>query len=90
MLKTKVIQKYKSTSKSLQLFKNIKDLEITNGYSLLIEKTNIVQIFPIIYKTSNLTIYEFPKEYTKKTYYVVEHNKSYKYEEFVFYLQQTL
>lgn len=42
MLKTKVIQKYKSTSKSLQLFKNIKDLEITNGYSLLIEKTNIV------------------------------------------------
>lgn len=30
MLKTKVIRKYKPTSKSLQLFKNIKDLEITN------------------------------------------------------------
>lgn len=83
MLKTKVIQKYKPTSKSLQLFKNIKDLEITNGYSLLIEKTNIIQVFPIIYKTSNLTIYEFPKEYTKKSYYVVEHNKTYKYDELI-------
>lgn len=79
MLKTKVIQKYKPTSKSLQLFKNIKDLEITNGYSLLIEKTNIVQVFPIIYITNNLTIYEFPKEYTKKPYYVVEHNKTYNF-----------
>lgn len=83
MLKTKIIQNYKPTSKSLQLFKNVKDLEITNGYTLLIEKTNIVQVFPIIYKTSNLTIYEFPKEYTKKTYYVVEHNKSYKYDDIV-------
>ena len=83
MLKTKIIQNYKPTSKSLQLFKNIKDLEITNGYSLLIEKTNIVQVFPIVYKTNNLTIYEFPKEYTKKTYYVVEHNKSYKYDDIV-------
>ncbi|NMA51129.1 MAG: hypothetical protein GX951_04690 [Mollicutes bacterium] len=83
MLKTKIIQNYKPTSKSLQLFKNIKDLEITNGYTLLIEKTNIVQVFPIIYKTSNLTIYEFPKEYTKKTYYVVEYNKSYKYDDIV-------
>ena len=64
---------------------NIKDLEITNGYSSLIEKTNIAQVFPIVYKTNNLTIYEFPKEYTKKTYYVVEHNKSYKYEELVSY-----
>ena len=45
MSKTKVIQKYKPTSKSLQLFKNIKDLKITNGYSVLIEKTNIVQVF---------------------------------------------
>ena len=42
MLKTKVVQKYKLTFKLLQLFKNIKDLEITNG--LLIEKTNIVRI----------------------------------------------
>lgn len=79
MLKTKVIQNYKPTTKSLQLFKNIKDLEITKGYSLLIEKTNIVQVFPIIYKTNNLTIYEFPKEYTKKPYYVVEHNKTYNF-----------
>ena len=79
MLKTKVIQNYKPTTKSLQLFKNIKDLEITKGYSLLIEKTNIVQVFPIIYKTNNLTIYEFPKEYTKKPYYVVEHNKAYNF-----------
>ena len=46
MLKIKVIQKYKPTSKSLQLFKNIKDLKITNRYSLLKEKTNIVQVFP--------------------------------------------
>ena len=86
MLKTKVIRKYKPTSKSLQLFKNIKDLEITNGYTLLIEKTNIVQVFPIIYKTNNLTIYGFPKEYTKKTYYVVDHNKTYKYDELIIQL----
>lgn len=86
MLKTKVIQNYKPTTKSLQLFKNIKDLEITNGYSLLIEKTNIDQIFLIIYKTNNLTIYEFPKEYTKKTYYVVDHNKTYKYDELIIQL----
>ena len=46
MLKTKIIQNYKPTSKSLQLFKNIKDLKITNRYSLLKEKTNIVQVFP--------------------------------------------
>ena len=68
MLKTKVFQKYKPTSKSRRLSKN---LEIINGYSLLIAKTNIIQVFPIIYKTNNLTIYEVPKEYTKKTYYVV-------------------
>ena len=83
MLKTKVVEKYKPTSKSLQLFKDIKDLEITNGYSLLIEKTNIVQVFPIVYKINNLTIYEFPKEYSKKPYYVVEHNMTYKYEELI-------
>ena len=83
MLKTKVVEKYKPTSKSLQLFKDIKDLEITNGYSLLIEKTNIIQVFPIVYKFNNLTIYEFPKEYTKKPYYVVEQNKTYKYEELI-------
>lgn len=83
MLKTKVVEKYKPTSKSLKLFKDIKDLEIINGYSLLIEKTNIVQVFPIIYKFNNLTIYEFPKEYSKKPYYVVEHNKTYKYEELI-------
>ena len=81
MLITKVVEKYKSSLKSLQLFKDIKDLEITNGYSLLIEKTNIVQVFPIIYKFNNLTIYEIPKEYLKKPYYVVEHNKTYKYDE---------
>lgn len=83
MLKTKVVEKYKPSLKSLQLFKDIKDLEIINGYSLLIEKTNIVQVFPIIYKFNNLTIYEFPKEYSKKPYYVVEHNKTYKYEELI-------
>lgn len=66
MLKIKVVEKYKPSLKSLQLFKDIKDLEIINGYSLLIEKTNIVQVFPIIYKFNNLTIYEFPKEYSKK------------------------
>ena len=31
MLKTKVVENYKPTSKSLQLFKDIKDLEITNA-----------------------------------------------------------
>ncbi|MGM9877896.1 MAG: hypothetical protein ACI33S_04520 [Bacilli bacterium] len=38
MLKTDVVQKYKPSSKSLQLFKYVKDLEITNEYTLLIEK----------------------------------------------------
>ena len=50
MLKTKVVEKCKLSLKSLQLFKDIKDLEIINGYSVLIGKTNIVQVFPIIYK----------------------------------------
>ena len=79
MLKFKVIEKYYPPKKTLELFNSIPNinLEITNGYARIIERTNIKQVFPIVYKINNLTIYEFPKEYTKKPYYVVEHNKTY-------------
>ena len=77
MLKIRVIEKYKPSNKILELFNSTNmNYTITNGYTQIIEKTNIVQVFPIIYKFNNLTIYEFPKEYTKKPYYVVEHNKT--------------
>ena len=78
MLKTRVIEKHKPSNKILELFNSTNmNYTITYGYTQIIEKTNIVQVFPIVYKTNNLTIYEFPKEYTKKPYYVVEHNKTY-------------
>ena len=84
MLKIKVIEKHKPSNKILELFNSTNmNYTITNGYTQIIEKTNIVQVFPIVYKINNLTIYEFPKEYSKKPYYVVEHNKTYKYDELI-------
>lgn len=78
MLKIKVIEKHKPSNKTLELFNSTNlNYTITNGYTQIIEKTNIKQVFPIIYKINNLTIYEFPNEYTKKPYYVVEHNIAY-------------
>lgn len=81
MLKTKVIERYKPPSKTLEILNSIPNvkLEITSGYAQIIEKTNIKQVFPIVYKINNLlTIYHFPNyETNKKTYYVVEHNKVY-------------
>lgn len=78
MLKIKVIEKHKPSNKILELFNSTNlNYTITNGYTQIIEKTNIKQVFPIIYKINNLTIYEFPNEYTKKPYYVVEHNIAY-------------
>lgn len=38
----------------------------------VIERTNIKQVFPIVYKINNLTIYEFPKEYARKQFYIVD------------------
>ena len=29
-------------------------------------------MFPIVYKINNLTIYEFPKEYARKQFYIVD------------------
>ena len=84
MLKTRVIEKHKPSNKILELFNSTNmNYTITNGYTQIIEKTNIVQVFPIVYKFNNLTIYEFPKEYSKKPYYVVEHNQTYKYDELI-------
>ena len=78
MLKTKVIEKIRPSKKTIQLF-NSNRLNYTsvNGYIQIIERTNIKQVFHVIYKLDNLTIYEFPKEYAKKPYYVVEHNMTY-------------
>lgn len=75
MLKTKVIEKIRPSKKVQELF-NSNQLNYTsvNGYIQIIERTNIKQVFPVIYKLDTLTIYEFPKEYAKKPYYVVEHN----------------
>ena len=76
MLKTKVIEKIRPSKKTIQLF-NSNQLNYTsvNGYIQVIERTNIKQVFPVIYKLKNLTIYEFPKEYAKKEFNI--HNKCY-------------
>lgn len=88
MLKFKVIEKYYPPKKTLELFNSIPNinLEITNGYARVIERTNIKQVFPIVYKINNITIYEFPNEYSKKPYYVVEHNMAYDFKEIRFLL----
>ena len=81
MLKFKVIEKYYPPKKTLELFNSIPNisLEITNGYARVIERTNIKQVFPIVYKINNkLTIYHFiNEEVNRRPYYVVEHQKSY-------------
>ena len=73
MLKIKVIEKHRPSNKVLELFNSTKlNYTITNGYTHVIERTNIKQVFPIVYKINNLTIYEFPKEYTRKQFYIVD------------------
>ena len=86
MLKTKVVEKIRPSKKIIELF-NSNQLKYTsvNGYIQIIERTNIKQVFPVIYKLDNLTIYEFPKEYAKKPYYVVEHNKTYDLDDLFLY-----
>ena len=82
MLKIKVIERHRPSNKVLELFNSTKlNYTIINGYTQVIERTNIKQVFPIVYKINNLTIYEFPKEYAKKPYYVVEHNMAYNFNE---------
>ena len=76
MLKTKVIERLKPSSKTLDLFKNTKNLKITNGYIKIIEKTNIKQVFPIVYEIDSNVIYEFPKEYSRKEFYLVKEKLS--------------
>ena len=67
MLKTKVIEKIRPSKKIIELFNSnqLKDTSV-NGYIQIIERTNIKQVFPVIYKLNNLIIYGFPKEYAKK------------------------
>ena len=81
MLKTKIIEKYRPPNKTIELLNSIPNikLEITNGQAQIIEKTNIKQVFPIVYKINDsLTIYHFiNEEVNKKPYYVLEHNKAY-------------
>ena len=85
MLKTKIIEKYRPPNKTIELLNSIPNikLEITNGYAQIIEKTNIKQVFPIVYKINDsLTIYHFiNEEVNKKTYYVLEHNRAYNLED---------
>ena len=87
MLKTKIIEKYRPPNKTLELLNSIPNikLEITNGYAQIIEKTNIKQVFPIVYKINDsLTIYHFiNEEVNKKPYYVLEHNMAYNLEELI-------
>lgn len=80
MLKTKVIEKIRPSKKVQELF-NSNQLNYTsvNGYIQIIERTNIKQVFPVVYYLDNLTIYEFPKEYAKKPYYIVEYNMTYEF-----------
>ena len=73
MLKIKIIERHKPSNKVLELFNSTKlNYTITNGYTQVIERTNIKQVFPIVYKINNLTIYEFPKEYARKQFYIVD------------------
>ena len=73
MLKIKVIERHKPSNKILELFNSTNlNYTITNGYTQVIERTNIKQVFPIVYMINNLTIYEFPKEYTRKQFYIVD------------------
>ena len=87
MLKTRVIEKIRPSKKILELF-NSNQLKYTsvNGYIQVIEKTNILQIYPVIYNLDNLTIYEFPKEYAKKEFYIVNNNTSYTLNELKSYI----
>ena len=64
MLKTKIIEKYYPPKKTLEMFNGVQ-FDIINGYARIIDKTNIKQVFPIVYKTNNLTIYEFINEEKK-------------------------
>lgn len=81
MLKTKIIEKYYPPKKTLEMFNRIQ-FDIINGYARIIDKTNIKQVFPIVYKTNNLTIYEFiNEEKSNKNFYIVENKKSYTREE---------
>lgn len=79
MLKMKVINKITPSSKSLLLFKDIKDISIVNGYTKVIERTNIKQVFPIVYSFNSLIIYEYPKEYSNKPFYFLNEHQSYDY-----------
>lgn len=73
MLKIKVIERHKPSNKVLELFNSTNlNHTITNGFIQVIERTNIKQVFPIVYKINNLTIYEFPKEYARKQFYIVD------------------
>lgn len=81
MFKTKIIEKYYPPKKTLEMFNGIQ-FDIINGYARIIDKTNIKQVFPIVYKTNNLTIYEFiNEEKSNKNFYIVENKKSYTREE---------
>ena len=57
MLKTKVIEKIKPSKKIIELF-NSNQLNYTsiNGYIQVIERTNIKQVFPIVYYLDNLAL----------------------------------
>ena len=73
MLKIRIIERHKPSNKVLELFNSTNlNYTITNGYTQVIERTNIKQVFPIVYKINNLTIYEFPKEYARKQFYIVD------------------
>ena len=73
MLKIRIIERHRPSNKVLELF-NSTNLNYTymNGYTQVIERTNIKQVFPIVYKINNLIIYEFPKEYARKQFYIVD------------------
>ena len=87
MLKTKVIEKIRPSKKVQHLF-NSNRLNCTsvNGYIQIIERTNIKQVFPIVYKINNLIIYEFPKEYARKQFYIVNNKIAYDFNDLKDYL----
>ena len=89
MIKSRIIENYYPPSTILNLFKNNHlKVDITNGYASVIEKTNIKQVFPIVYKFNDKTYYHFiNEESTKKNIYDLIEHKALTENEFIDFLK---
>ena len=82
MVKTTTIKIFKANKQFLTDFGINTSLEVktNDGKAISIDNTNIMSIFPTIYKIKklNLTIYHYQSNMINdKKYYIVEYNKNY-------------